>query len=63
MSGHYLLNIDDKNYAPIGIKTVDFAGVLLYILAKNAIGLKFLRVKFDAKDVNSEPLVPMKQKK
>jgi hypothetical protein len=52
------LNIDGKNYAPIEIKTVELSPEYIYIFGKKYNRFKVpYSVKFDAKDVNDEPLI------
>lgn len=52
------LNIDGKNYAPIEIKTVELSPEYCYIFGKKCNRFKIpYSVKFDAKDINDQPLI------
>lgn len=52
------LKIDDKNYAPIEIKTADLAPEYKYIFGKKYNRFKeSYSVKFDAKDINDQFLI------
>ncbi len=52
------LNIDDKNYAPIEIKSIDLAPEYMYIFGKKYNRFKVpYSVKFDAKDINDQFLI------
>jgi hypothetical protein len=52
------LNIDGKNYAPIEIKTVELSPEYMYIFGKKNNRFKVpYSVKFDAKDINDQPLI------
>lgn len=58
------LNIDDKNYAPIEIKTIDLAPEYKYIFGKKFNRFKVpYSVKFDAKDINDQFLITPETKK
>lgn len=58
------LNIDDKNYAPIEIKTVDLTPEYKYIFGKKYNRFKVpYSVKFDAKDINDQFLITPETKK
>ncbi len=52
------LNIDGKNYTPIEIKTVELLPEYIYIFSKKYNRFKTpYSVKFDAKDINDQPLI------
>lgn len=52
------LTIDDKNYAPIEIKAVEFSPEYIYIFGKKYNRFKVpYSVKFDAKDINDQFLI------
>lgn len=52
------LSIDDKNYTPIEVKTVELSPEYCYIFGKKCNRFKVsYSVKFDAKDINDQPLI------
>lgn len=52
------LTIDDKNYSPIEIKTVELTPEYIHILGKKYNRFKMpYNVKFDAKDINDDLLI------
>lgn len=52
------LNIDDKNYAPIEVKSAELAPEYIYIFGKKYNRFKVpYSVKFDAKDINDQFLI------
>jgi hypothetical protein len=52
------LNIDDKHYAPIEIKSVELSPEYMYIFGKKYNRFKVpYSVKFDAKDINDQFLI------
>jgi len=52
------LHIDGKNYSPIEIKTVELSPEYMYIFGKKNNRFKVpYSVKFDAKDINDQPLI------
>jgi len=58
------LNIADKNYAPIEIKSIDLAPEYIYIFGKKYNRFKVpYSVKFDAKDINDQFLITPETKK
>lgn len=58
------LNIDDKYYAPIEIKSVELSPEYIYIFGKKYNRFKVpYSVKFDAKDINDEFLITPETKK
>jgi len=57
------LTIDGKNYAPIEIKTVELAPEYIYMFGKKYNRFKVpYSVKFDAKDINDQPLITSETK-
>jgi hypothetical protein len=58
------LRIDDKNYAPIEIKTVELSPEYTHIFGKKCNRFKVpYSVKFDAKDINDQLLITPETKK
>lgn len=58
------LQIDDKNYAPIEIKSIELSPEYMYIFGKKYNRFKVpYSIKFDAKDINDQYLITPETKK
>ena len=58
------LQVDDKNYAPIEIKSIELSPEYMYIFGKKYNRFKVpYSIKFDAKDINDQYLITPETKK